>query len=82
MDRKWWIAMVPGIVAFFAAAFVVGLLVVKVAWGWMIPDLLPGAVALGLVAESISLFTAFKLAVLLAVLAGAGGVFSSPRQRP
>jgi hypothetical protein len=81
MDKRWWIAIVPGIVAFVVGAFVVGLLTVKVSWGWIVPDLFPGPVAQGLVAESISWFTAFKLAVLLAVLAGAGGVFSAPRER-
>jgi len=80
MDKRWWIAIVPGIVAFVVGAFVVGLLLVKLGWGWIVPDLFPGAVAQGLIAESISWLTAFKLAILLAVLAGAGGVFSAPRE--
>lgn len=38
--------------------FVVFLFLVKVSWGWVIPDLFPGAVEQGLVAGSISLGTA------------------------
>jgi hypothetical protein len=81
MDRKWWAAIVPGIVAFVVAAFVLGLVVVKLSWAWIVPELFPGAVAQGLVAESISWPTAFKLAVIFGVVAAAGGVFSAPRQR-
>jgi len=81
MDKRWWIAIVPGIVAFVVGAFVVGLLLVKLGWGWIVPDLFPGAVAQGLVAESISWLTAFKLAVIFGVVAAAGGVLSAPRER-
>jgi hypothetical protein len=79
--RKWWIAIVPAMAGLAVGALVMGLLVVKLFWGWLVPDLFPGAVAQGLVAQSISWITAFKLAALLAILAGAGGVFSAPRTR-
>jgi hypothetical protein len=81
MNKKRWIAIAPGILALVVGAFVIGLLLVKLLWAWAIPDLLPGAVEQGLVAASISWFTAFKLAVLLSVVAGAGGLFSAPRER-
>ena len=81
MNKKWWIAIAPGILAVVVGALVIGLLLVKLLWAWVIPDLFPGAVAQGLIAESISWFTAFKLAVVLSILAGAGGLFSAPRER-
>ena len=73
---KWWL-IIPGALAGIAAVvvgvFVVVLLLVKLLWGWTIPDLFPGAVEQGLVAETISWWTSFKLAVFLAVLAGVAG---------
>ena len=48
--------------------FVVVLFLIKVLWAWTMPDLFPGAVTQGLVAESISWMTAAKIAVLIAVL--------------
>ena len=41
-------------------------------WAWTVPDLFPGAVRQGLVAETTSWATAAKLAILLALLAGLG----------
>ena len=73
MNKTWWIA-IPGILALIAVYVVIVLLLVKLLWAWTIPDLFPGAVAQGLVAESISWFTAFKVAVFVAVLAGLAGV--------
>ncbi|MBE3576188.1 MAG: hypothetical protein IMX00_00580 [Limnochordales bacterium] len=40
---------------------------IQLLWGWVVPDLFPGAVAQGLVAGSISWYTAFKLSILLLV---------------
>jgi uncharacterized membrane protein YkvI len=50
------------------------LLLVKLLWAWTIPDIFPGAVEQGLIAGSISGYTAFKIAVFVAVLAGLAGV--------
>ena len=63
----------PGIGVFIVGAFVVALLVVKLLWAWTIPDLFPGAVEQGLVARSIGWYTALKVAIFVAVLAGLGG---------
>ena len=60
--------VMPGILVVVALLFVVALLLVKVMWGWTVPDLFPRAVAEGYVAESISWFTALKLAIFIAVL--------------
>ena len=70
-SRVWLI--IPGALGFMFLAFAVMLLVVKLLWAWTIPDLFPGAVEQGLVAGSISWWTAFKLAVFVAVLAGLAG---------
>ncbi len=60
--------------ALIAVAVVVMLLVVKLLWAWTIPDLFPGAVQQGLIAAQISWYTAFKVALFVAVLAGLAGV--------
>ncbi len=73
MRKSWWIAVVPGVLALAAAAFVLVLLLVKALWAWTVPDLFPGAVRLGLVARSISWLAAFKIAIFVAVLAGIAG---------
>ena len=50
--------------------FVIGLLLIKFLWAWTIPDLFPGAVQQGLIAQSISWMTAAKLAIFISILAG------------
>jgi len=73
MDRsKYAPAVVGGPTVSGIAVFVV-LLLVKARWAWTVPDLFPGAVEEGLVAESVSWWTAMKLAILGAVLTGLGG---------
>ena len=62
--------MAPGLLVVLAVVFVVALFVVKLLWAWTVPDLFPGAVKQGLVAAEISWFTALKVAILIAVLAG------------
>ena len=74
MNKKWLIAIVPGILAIIALVFLVALFLIKVLWAWTIPDLFPGAVEQGLVAGDISWLTAFKLAIFVALLAGIAGI--------
>jgi len=73
MKKAWWLAIVPGMLALAALAFVLVLLVVKAMWAWTAPDLFPGAVKLGLVADEISWLAAFKVALFVALLAGISG---------
>lgn len=73
MKKGWCLAIVPGVIIFVIAVFLVALLLIKLVWAWTIPDLFPGAVAQGLVAGSISWYTALKLAIFLAVMAGIAG---------
>ena len=53
-----------------AILFVISLIVFRFVWGWVVPDLFPGAVAEGLVVEDLTWLTAFKLAILAAALSG------------
>ncbi len=62
-----------GIVAVVVLAFIVGLLVVKLLWAWVVKDLFPGAVEQGLLAEKISWWTSFKIAVIIAILSAFWG---------
>ncbi|MBN2567767.1 hypothetical protein JXB02_06825 [Candidatus Woesearchaeota archaeon] len=71
--RSTWIGWVAGGLMVAAIVFLVMLFLIKVLWAWTVPSLFPGAVAQGLVAGSISWFTAFKLAIFLALLAGIAG---------
>jgi CDP-diglyceride synthetase len=73
MNKTWWIA-ITGVLALIAVYAVIVLLMVKLLWAWTIPDIFPGAVEQGLIAGSISWYTAFKIAVFVAVLAGLAGV--------
>ena len=81
MKKAWWVAIAPGCllvaVGLFALVLVVVLLLVKLLWAWTIPDLFPGAVEQGLVAESISWLTAFKVAIFVAFLAALAGARGS-----
>lgn len=74
MNKKWLIALVPGILSIIVAAFVIALLIIKLLWAWTVPDLFPGAVEQGLVARHISWLTSFKVALFVAALAGLAGI--------
>ena len=74
IDKRWLIAIVPGILALVLGAFIVALFLVKILWAWTIPDLFPGAVEQGLVAKEISWYTSLKVAIFVAALAGIAGI--------
>ena len=69
--RKWMYAIIPGIIAVVVIVFIVVLLLIKLLWAWVIPDLFPGAVSQGLIAVTISWYTAFKVALVIGLLSGA-----------
>jgi uncharacterized membrane protein len=50
--------------------FVIAVVLFKFVWGWVVPDLFPGAVEQGLVAADLTWLAALKLALLVAVLSG------------
>lgn len=70
MKKHFLLAVIPAAIAFGIGAVVLALFLVKWVWAWTIPDLFPGAVEQGLVAKSISWYTAFKVAVFIGVLGG------------
>ncbi len=74
IDKRWLIAIVPGILALVLGAFIVALFLVKILWAWTIPDLFPGAVEQGLIAKEISWYTSLKAAIFVAALAGIAGI--------
>ncbi|MDE1833726.1 MAG: hypothetical protein KGH64_00150 [Candidatus Micrarchaeota archaeon] len=68
ISKAWMIAIIPGMLAIFILVFVVALFIIKLAWSWVVPDLFPGAVSQGLIASTIGWYTAFKLALILAII--------------
>lgn len=57
-----------GFVALFALMVFVGLFVTKLMWGWVVPDLFPGAVQQGLVVASLTWWQAFKFSLFLGLI--------------
>ncbi|HDI00053.1 MAG: hypothetical protein DRP94_08880 [Candidatus Latescibacterota bacterium] len=74
--RRFWIRLpfLPLSLFLLVAYLVLVPFVVKWLWAWTVPGLFPGAVREGLVARSISWFTAFKLALFLAILSAIVGI--------
>jgi hypothetical protein len=75
-----WLGLGTGVLVLVVAVFVVGLLLLKFLWSWIVEDLFPGAVEQGLIASTISWWTSFKVAIILAILSifwGRGSVSSS-----
>jgi hypothetical protein len=82
MIRRLWFGIIPGTFMLIAVVLVLGLFLVKVMWAWVVPDIFPEAVNQGLVAETISWFTSFKIAIALALFSGfIGGTFRGRRFR-
>ena len=65
-----WVTVAITVFVTVAVMFVISLVVFRFVWGWVVPDLLPGAVDQGLIVADLTWLTAFKLAVLVAVLSG------------
>ena len=65
--------LMPGTLVLTLGILVLALFLIKALWSWTAPDVFPEAVKQGLVAGSISWYTAFKLAIFIAVLAGVAG---------
>jgi hypothetical protein len=65
-----WVTVVITVLVTVAVMFVISLVVFRFVWGWVVPDLFPGAVDQGLIVADLTWLAAFKLAVLVAVLSG------------
>ncbi len=82
MIRRLWFGIIPGTLMLIAIVLVLGLFLVKVMWAWVVPDIFPEAVKQGLVTETISWFTSFKIAIALALFSGfISGAFKGRRFR-
>jgi hypothetical protein len=53
-----------------AVMFVIALVLFKVVWAWVVPDMFPEAVSQGLISEDLTWLAAVKLAVLVGMLGG------------
>lgn len=58
------------LLAIWAMCVVLAIFLIKWFWGWTIPELFPKACEQGLVASTISWWTAFKLAILVGFFMG------------
>ena len=65
----WVTVVITGLIQ-IAVMFVISLVVFKIVWAWVVPDLFPGAVAQGLIIADLSWLGSVKLAVLASVLGG------------
>ena len=65
-----WVTVAITVLISVAIMFVVSLVVFRFVWGWVVPDLFPGAVDADLIVADLTWLTAFKLAVFVAVLSG------------
>ena len=54
--------------------FIVSTLLFRFVWGWVVPDVLPGAVEQGLIAESLSWTASAKLGIPIGILGGMIGL--------
>lgn len=70
MKKGCFFALIPGVLIVVVGVFVLTLFLVKIMWSWTIPDLFPGAVEEGLIAEHISWLTAIKVALFIAFISG------------
>ena len=65
-----WVTVAITVLIQVAVMFVIALILFKVVWAWVIPDLFPGAVSQGLISADLTWLAAVKLAVLVGVLGG------------
>lgn len=56
-------------------ASAIGVIPIKLLWGWTIPDLFPAAVVQGLIAPGLTWLAAVKIAALFTILSGIGALF-------
>ena len=65
-----WVTVGITVIIQVAVMFVIALVLFKVVWAWVVPDLFPGAVSQGLISADLTWLAAVKLAVLVSVLGG------------
>jgi uncharacterized protein YqhQ len=78
-----WVTVAISVLVSVAVVFVISVVLFKVVWAWVVPDLFPGAVAQGLISADLTWLAAVKLAVLVAVLGGFSPALTDAfKQRP
>ncbi len=65
-----WVTVAITAIIQVAIMFVIALVLFKVVWAWVVPDLFPGAVDQGLIIADLTWSASLKLAVLVGVLGG------------
>ncbi len=65
-----WVTVVITAIIQVAIMFVISLVLFKLVWAWVVPDLFPGAVDQGLIVAELTWSDSLKLAVLVGVLGG------------
>ena len=65
-----WVTAAITIIVNVVVSFAVTVIIVKLVWGWVVPDILPGAVEDGLIIGDLTWLDSAKLAILVAVLSG------------
>jgi uncharacterized protein YqhQ len=78
-----WVEVAISVLISVAVVFVISVVLFKIVWGWVVPDLFPGAVAQDLISADLTWLAAVKLAVLVAVLGGFSPTLTDAfKQRP
>ncbi len=77
VEKKVTKAVTIGVTVLIQAAIVFGITIVvlKFIWGWVVPDLFPGAVAQGLIIDELSWNTSVKFALFAAIVTGVNDSF-------
>ncbi len=65
-----WVTVVITAIIQVAIMFVISLVLFKLVWAWVVPDLFPGAVDQGLVVADLTWSASLKLAVFVGLLGG------------
>ena len=65
-----WVTSAVTIVVNVVVSFAVTVVLVKLVWGWVVPEVLPGAVEDGLIVGELTWLVTAKLAIFVAVLSG------------
>lgn len=56
------------LIAIFVILFLFSMVIVKISWGWIVPDIFVGAVESGIVVPNLTWYQAAKLALVLGAI--------------
>ena len=75
MDKKWLIAIEPGVLALILGGSIVILILLKILWAGTIPYLFQEEVEQGLIAKEISWYISLIITIFIATLAGIADIW-------